>query len=760
MAKTEESPVFLRAKKRFPYTLEAEKHNVEQAHIDDRVLSQDPWDPEEKQKRIQENRPVIAVDELSQYTNGLENSVMQTPIAIKITPTGVEATDKTALRNSEIIKGIEYDSNMPIVDVFAFGGAVQHGFGYAEITKEWVESDDPAEKFNKRLVVLPVPNSYAIHPDPDGVRLDGLDWKYLFKDKWYTEEEFTAEFPEAEQVDWDPSALSRDTVWFDYGPIKKIRVVIYWEANQSKVKDLLVVGQLTFGAPVALPKGKEGTSVSSDELPEGWELKGKTLIAPNKVVYPVAKIKPSWKKEVNQYVLNGIQILSEEGWEGPCIPFIPCYGKIKYRKIKDYVQKETLSMHRLARDGALCLDYAVTTCQELLGLISKAPWQAAAGTLVRRKDWESAHKAQVAILEYNPLYTDTKTGMQVQVAAPARAQYELAIQGIQAYSEELRRHIQASMGLSALPTSAQRQNEKSGVALKEIRQQFQAGSFNFIQNYQIYKRAIGQQLLWMLQYVYDTPQTVQGMTEADEPTTYRVNDPTYEDPKTKEKVFHDMSVTGHSVTVSTGPASDSERDESIEMANTLLTPQLIQQAFSTAPDKAQKFMGKVLRFRNMGPVAEQFIDIIDPPVDEDMKVPPAAQAQMQEAAKHIQMADQAVEELTQKVAELQRKEEGQVVQGDIKLKIAQIDAWVKIRTAEISAGASANAQQDQLQATSIEQIMEQSHKAAMAAQDQEHQLNMQAGDQQHAQEMGERGHEQSLESQEQAAELAPDPGGE
>jgi hypothetical protein len=49
--------------------------------------------------------------------------------------------------------------------------------------------------------------------------------------------------------------------------------------------------------------------------------------------------------------------------------------------------------------------------------------------------------------------------------------------------ESVRRSIQAAIGASPLPTQAQRHNEKSGVALKQIEDTAQKGSFHFVDHY-------------------------------------------------------------------------------------------------------------------------------------------------------------------------------------------------------------------------------------------------------------------------------------
>src|SRR5678816_1239884 len=74
---------------------------------------------------------------------------------------------------------------------------------------------------------------------------------------------------------------------------------------------------------------------------------------------------------------------------------------------------------------------------------------------------------------------------------PQRNPFEPAIQALEVGAEAARRAIQAAMGVTFLPTQAQRHNEKSGVALKQIESSGQKGSFHFVDHYEAMIQEIG-----------------------------------------------------------------------------------------------------------------------------------------------------------------------------------------------------------------------------------------------------------------------------
>jgi hypothetical protein len=89
----------------------------------------------------------------------------------------------------------------------------------------------------------------------------------------------------------------------------------------------------------------------------------------------------------------------------------------------------------------------------------------------------------VAVIEVEGLTDTMPPGVPAEF--PQRNPFVPEIERLEMLAEACRRAIQAAMGISPLPTSAQRKNEKSGIALKEMARSEAQGSFHFVDAYEM-----------------------------------------------------------------------------------------------------------------------------------------------------------------------------------------------------------------------------------------------------------------------------------
>src|SRR6185437_14344989 len=94
------------------------------------------------------------------------------------------------------------------------------------------------------------------------------------------------------------------------------------------------------------------------------------------------------------------------------------------------------------------------------------------------------------------------------LALPSRPQFTPNAQAYEIGKESWRRSIQAAMGITPLPTAAQRQNEKSGVALERIQTQQAIGSFHFTANFKLSVQNAGEQINELVTEILDTPRQI------------------------------------------------------------------------------------------------------------------------------------------------------------------------------------------------------------------------------------------------------------
>src|SRR6185369_4344131 len=95
------------------------------------------------------------------------------------------------------IREIEYENDAPSVYGTMLQNAVDRGVGAFKIT---TERKSP-KSFDQRICIERILNIKSLVFDPDTRKADRSDMRYLFHvDKWYDEEDFKDEFPDAEMV--------------------------------------------------------------------------------------------------------------------------------------------------------------------------------------------------------------------------------------------------------------------------------------------------------------------------------------------------------------------------------------------------------------------------------------------------------------------------------------------------------------------------------------------------------------------------------
>ena len=102
------------AQKRYEAAKDGWNSINEKAKDDQRFLSDEPfaqWDDYQAGQRVAVGRPVVEIDQLSQYTQQVKNDIRLNTPTIKVIPAGAGADIETAEIIEGRIKAIEYKSN-------------------------------------------------------------------------------------------------------------------------------------------------------------------------------------------------------------------------------------------------------------------------------------------------------------------------------------------------------------------------------------------------------------------------------------------------------------------------------------------------------------------------------------------------------------------------------------------------------------------------------------------------------------------------
>lgn len=700
----------------FDYAYEQWMDIRAEADEDMRYVAGDPWTAADRNARI--GRPIVCVDQLNQYINQLVNTVRQNKRAIKVTPEGNGANDKTAELRANRIRQIEYLSHAQEAYTCAFDNVAQRSFGYARITADY---ESPRTR-NQSLRIKSVPNPDQVLPDPDAQSVCGADWKYLFYTKSMSKAEFIRDFPDATVQDFGLDLQAMSPRWIQ---ADRLQIAEYWVVNQVSRKCYEIQPDYSL---LEQMKARVTGQQLAPKPPVVW------IDGVDKGSKPRGKQLDTWTRDVPEvcmYLTNGIEILHKQGedkkhvWKGPYIPFAAIYGKVLYLNDAGVGGKKIiLSYIRLGRDGQKGLNWVESTKLEVMAMQPRTPYMAYKGQLDAEQLvllQQSLHQP-VAVIEAK---AHTEEGGDQVLPLPRRELPDISsIQGYEIAAESAKRNIQNALGAYSASVGRHDTNVKSGVLQKQLNDQSDIGSFHFIDHYDSFIEFLGVQLCELLPYYDDTAKDVTVRKPDGTVSTVRINDPS--DPASVSMVDGT-----HAVTISTGPSYDSERQQANELAQQLLSN---PQAFPLVA-------GDAIRLMDVGPLGDQIaedLDTLQPPALQAKKAqesgkgpnPQQMQAQIGQMKKQLDDAHQLLAQASSEIkgqtakvqAEYQGKQQIAAIDGQRDITLQAMKDATSIAVAKINALAKGVISDNERE---LEEIA-LAHTAALATAQQSHEAAMQA----------------------------------
>ena len=667
--------------------------------IDMRYLIKGPWTEDDLDSR--KGRPTLSLDELSQYINQEENQARQNKRAVKVRPEGYGADDQTALNRGGIIRGIEYKCKAQQAYITALGSMLRRSYGYFKLTTDY----EPGT-MNRVLKIVRIPNPDVIYLDPDFKEADAADCEWSFEIDSMSEKKFMKRWPKSQVRSFSLEEIKTAPGWITLGQNgKQVQVASYCRVEQGK-KTLI---EFEDSSVLDLSENPEVQVTEEDGQ--------KYAIIPEQEPRIITEIRQDNDPKVIQYVTNGLEILESNPLDFKEIPIIPVFGPEEWLTEGGAAKRVFLSMVRGARDNYKGFCYAKSAMVERMGMDPKAPYEGYVGQFATNTNWQTLANNPVGYVEFQAI-TEATGGAVLPI--PSRTQVPLQIGDFEMAAESFRRGIQANMGGSPLPTAAQRQNEKSGAALQRIEQSSDEGNYHFMDNFDRALERAGRMMDNALDVVYDTPnRPVPFNDEAGEHKILYINQ--YDEQGNKIG-FH-VGSGNHGVTISTGPSTQSQREEAEDFTN-----QLISNPAILGPN-TQKILALLVKLRNLGPVGDRIADILDPSPND---IPPQIGAQIQQAQTTIQALTAEIQRLksgddTKRwIAQLQ--EETKRIDTESQEKTKRVIGLIKVdqQDAEVRLNAmlgSINDRFDRLAATH-QQLMAQQHEREMQIADHSQQQDL------------------------------------
>ena len=448
---------------------------------------------------------------------------------------------------------------------------------------------------------------------------------------------------------------------------------------------------------------------------------------------------------VTQYVTNGFEILSETDWPGSRIPIVPVLGKKMYIPQGDQMRRMYYSMVRLARPCQKMLAYIASQEAEEYGMAPRAPIMGYTGQFETDEDaWDNLNKVPRSRIQVDPV-VDQATNQLLPM--PTRLPFSPNYAAYEAGYERWRRSLQAAMGITPLPTAAQRQNEKSGVALSRIETQQAIGSFHFTDNFDRSLENAGRQINELITEVMDTERQVAVRNPAETHSLMKVVPGGAPDaamsgdgePSDAQDEVFDPQAGAFDVTISTGPSYQSQREEASATADLLLQESA---NLPIAPPQKASLISLSIKMKNLGPLGDEMAKIIDPQGDGE-PVPPQAQQMIAQLQQQLQQSTQAAQQLAVekqgKAWETQGKLQQIQAQSQADMALEDKKLQTQIAVAEINTKAQILSERQ----AALNDLEAQLHQQA-------HELGLQKDAQTQAQQM------QEQQAQSQSAQSAQD----
>jgi hypothetical protein len=650
-----------------------EKEDLEFA----RALPEDQWPEELLRTRaggtingiVTAARPCLVIPKLNAPVDQTVNEARNARLSIRVKPKGQFSNKKGAQLRQEMIRAIEVDSNATQPRLWALNRAAICGRGWYRVVKEYAADGD----FLIDLVTKGIPNQGSVYCDPFANEPDKSDAEFMFVTSDFAPAEYKRRFPKSElaesSADGDLFSTTADLP-LDWVNEKHFRVAEYFYVEH---KDRILI---------ETPLELGGKHRFADELPP--ELQA--------AIPKGIKTRTVDHRTVRWCLMNAVEILEEEQWEGRTIPIIPVVGSVSNVE-GEWVYKGIVSN---AKDAQRSYNYGRSAQVESVGLAPRAPWVIAEGQVKGYEDvWEQANTYGGNYLPYVP------TSLEGQpVPPPQRNTVEPAIQAITLMVREADNDIKATTGRYDPSLGNLDPNARSGKALKELKQQGELGSSHFLDN--LANVSMRREALIYLEMLYPVYGTTPGRIarllgeEEEDAREVMLGKPFVpdEDGRPVEAPAdhpaaqrYELDEDGeYAVVVSVGKSSQTQREDNAELLKSIFeaAPQVAEAGADIFVEQLEGPVAERLakRLRKLNPaLADEDESGAKPPVD------PAMQQQLQQ----LQQANQQLEtSLKQTVEELKTQKaaadaEAQVKREEIQAKAqaAQAEQAAKQQTAQM-----------------------------------------------------------------------------
>jgi len=508
LTKEQEQKILKEARERLKKAIDFDSENRKAAYEDLEFVAIEgkQWPETIRQEREANGQPCLTVNKLPTFIDQVVGDQRMNRPSIKVIPVDSDGDVKVAKLLGGWIKHVEQISNSDVAIDHAFEHAVTCGYGALRIVTNYVSDTS----FEQEAFIEKIDNALAVFWGRH-TKYDCSDAEFCFVITDMDKEEFKDKYGEENMPSFDEANSQYVEGW---ATKDTIRLAEYFVKEYEDVTLHL------------LANGK-----AVEKLEEGQ-------IA--------VKKRKTRKQKIMWYLLSGKSIIDNREWAGKkYIPIIPVWGK----EFNVGGKRVVRGLVRNGKDSQRMYNYWSSIDTEVVALQPRNPFILTPKMLEDHAGmWNQAQKKNFFYLLVNP--DKEAPGAWPHREPPPQASSAMS-QRIAMVDQELR----DTMGLQKAALGMQ-SNERSGVAIRERKQEGDVGTFAFMDNLARTVEHVGRVLVDIAPVILDTERVVRLGLDNGDFDFDAVNVKTNEG-----KILNDLSIGVYDVVVTVGPSFTTQRTE-------------------------------------------------------------------------------------------------------------------------------------------------------------------------------------------------------
>lgn len=541
--------VFLEADERLRISIEANGENTKFAIEDLEFEDGNQWPADLANMRRIDRRPTLTINLSRSMVRRVCNNMRQQRPRIKVHPLGDGARVEDAKVVGGLIRHIETLSNASVAYDTGGESAVKIGWGYWRVIGEYVDE----QSFDQELKIRSIRNAFTVYDDPSCQLPTGQDREWCLITNEMSRQKYKRKYPKAENLEYQRGGPGDDGKLWESK--EKIRLAEYYRVQKT---------------PERLYQLTDGTTLFEKDLArlrQSLEAKG-ISVAQDETGAAISR--PSHRREIQWFRLNGRKVVEKRTIPGRWIPLVRCLGNL----LDLNGQIRIRGMIRDLKDSNRMLNYWATCETEIVALAPRAPYIAAEGQLDGHPEWKDANQKPYSSLTYNIVHSNPDDPNSPVLPPPQRVDAVQVPAGIVNARQSAKMDLMELAGMPHEPGRDTPGVVVSGKALRERQALSDIGHFQYYDNQTMAIAFTGDILLDQIPYYYSTKRMQRIIGEDGVPQMMQINNPVQVG-QTPEghaimEVKNNLSMGRYDIVMDTGPGYETRRQEQAETTVDLL----------------------------------------------------------------------------------------------------------------------------------------------------------------------------------------------